>query len=274
VRNIYTDEAGTSPAPHEPYRVVIGLIVHADTQWFPALQRFGELLQGVPHQYRKNFSFHAKDLFARNKYPNWDYEERKELMRDVMRIPFEFDIPIAVSAVKKGAHDWTAWPEKKMSTTMVDHLIAFTFCMFAADYYLRTRCKDEVAQVIAEHNESMHRYLQQGLDLARMRALQAECTIDNGETRQTIGELKVERIIDEIHFTHKFRAPFLQIADACAFALRRAFSEQNEGKEFARATLGEHYEIPHRPAGQFFAICTRPDHGARAASSPDSGGSP
>jgi hypothetical protein len=241
VRDIYTDEAGTSPSPHEQFRVVVALIVHADTQWFPALGHLGGLLKSVPAEYRKGFEFHAKDLYAENKYPNWDYDERKKLMREVMAIPDLFNVPIAVAAIKKKAHDWTAWPDKKMSATTVDHFMAFVFCMCAADYYIRRFCGIELARVTADTNQTMRTYMQQGLDMARLRPLMMEHTV-GPSSAEIVGELKVERIVDEIHFTDGFRAPFLQIADACAFAFRRAFSEQREGNEFVNAVLGDRYK--------------------------------
>jgi hypothetical protein len=237
VRNIYVDEAGTSD--NEPYRVVVALIVHTDTLWFPALREMAGLFSSIPDKYRAHFSFHAKELFARNKYPDWDYEERKALMRSVMAIPHKFNIPIAVGAVKKKANDWTGWPEKNMKPFMVDHLMAFTMCMSSADYFLRTFCKNEMGQVTAEHVESMHRFLQRGLDLLRLRPLMLDHIVTHQEQKKIAGELRVERIIDEIHFTKKERAPFLQIADGCAFAFRRYFSGLSGGEEFVNVAVGD-----------------------------------
>jgi hypothetical protein len=49
---------------------------------------------------------------------------------------------------------------------------------------------------------------------------------------------KISRIKDGAHFVGKADAPLLQIADACAFGLRRFFAEQKFGDEFVQSILG------------------------------------
>jgi hypothetical protein len=91
MRNIYTDEAGT--AANEAVGVVLALIVNPDTQWFPVVTALAILYQRyVPEQYRTGFAFHAIKVSAQNKYPGWDYEDRKALTRCVMTIASKFTI--------------------------------------------------------------------------------------------------------------------------------------------------------------------------------------
>jgi hypothetical protein len=95
MRNICTDEAGT--AANEAVSVVLALIVNPDRQWFPVVAALATLYQTyVPEQYRTGFAFHGRKLFGQNKYPGWDYDERKALMRCVMTLPSKFNIPIAL----------------------------------------------------------------------------------------------------------------------------------------------------------------------------------
>src|ERR1039457_2997133 len=91
MRNICTDEAGT--AANEAVSVVLALIVNPDRQWFPVVAALATLYQTyVPEQYRTGFAFHGRKLFGQNKYPGWDYDERKALMRCVMTLPSKFNI--------------------------------------------------------------------------------------------------------------------------------------------------------------------------------------
>ena len=54
-----------------------------------------------------------------------------------------------------------------------------------------------------------------------------------------------ERVIDAVHFLEPGDAPFLQIADACAFALRRYISGYEDGREYFELIAGsERLELP------------------------------
>jgi len=107
MRNIYTDEAGT--AANEAVSVVLALIVDPDTKWFPVVAALATLYQDIPSQYRSGFAFHARKLFGQNKYPGWNYDDRKALMRRVMTLPSKFDIPIAAGFPRWGPADFLSW---------------------------------------------------------------------------------------------------------------------------------------------------------------------
>ena len=59
----------------------------------------------------------------------------------------------------------------------------------------------------------------------------------SGNIRQEL-DFGVFRIRDGIHFQAKEESPFLQIADAVAYAFRRYFSGQKDGDVFIEAALG------------------------------------
>src|SRR5258708_2359084 len=118
MRNIYIDEVGTS-AP-EPVSVVAALIVNPDVHWYPVMRRVRELWDHhIPSEYRrdnqhkfhKDFTFHAKRVSDASKYPRWNEESRRAPLQAMMAIPGEFEIPITFGAVKRGAFDWSGWPE-------------------------------------------------------------------------------------------------------------------------------------------------------------------
>jgi hypothetical protein len=156
MRIIYTDEAGTT-AP-EPVSVVAALIVNPDIHWFSVIRRLQELWDHhIPNEYRhdnqhtlhKDFAFHAKRVSDGTKYPRWKEESRRALLQAMMAISGEFDIPITFAALKRGAFDWSGWPEhrqKQMTPAKSDHMFAFLGCIGAANEYVRTEYENELAQ--------------------------------------------------------------------------------------------------------------------------------
>jgi hypothetical protein len=244
VRNIYIDEAGISA--HEPLSVVVALLVHTDTQWRPAAQALVRLFeQHVPEKYREGFSFHAKDVTARNKYPDWDPEARRLFIQSVMRIPISFRIPIAIGAVKRGQSGWT---DEKLTPEKMDYIKAFALCMSRCDHYLRTRCGNEMGQVIADDNEEMRRFLQYALFLLRKRNVQLAAALkDQIKSPDEFdgSDERVARIIDEVHFMQRASGShFLQLADACAFGFRGFFTGHRDGKTYLDAILPKIRELP------------------------------
>jgi Protein of unknown function (DUF3800) len=236
MRNIYTDEAGT--AANEAVSVVLALIVNPDTQWFPVVAALAILYQRyVPDQYRTGFAFHARKLSGQNKYPGWDYEDRKSLMRAVMTLPSKFNIPIALGATRRGRNDWSKWPEKKMNSAQVDHFWAFTLCMGTCNRFLGEECSDELGQVIAEDIPEMRRYLRKSVNLLRSRPLVLDRDARGPDDPPT-HTFRGDRMIDEVHFLDRSNAPFLQIADACAFGLRRYITGHDK-EDFVKAVLAE-----------------------------------
>jgi hypothetical protein len=84
----------------------------------------------------------------------------------------------------------------------------------------------------------MRKFLRQCIDGLRVSPLKFPGqTLQHGkEPPQVIDEdYKVERIVDEVHFMERAGAPFLQIADACAYGLRRYFSNLPRGTDYLRA---------------------------------------
>lgn len=64
MRFIYVDEAGT--APKEKIRIVVGVIVEADQQLEKMEREVRKIYDWlVPSDIRKNFIFHATDIYIR-----------------------------------------------------------------------------------------------------------------------------------------------------------------------------------------------------------------
>jgi hypothetical protein len=160
VRMIYLDDAGISNPLHEPFVVVAGVMVEADTQWL-ALERY---LEGMADTYappgqRNGFYFHATELFSgggffpREKYPR---EERWKILDELVAIPKKFKLPIAAGWVER-AKLATKHPDLDIATLTVHaQTIAFTLATFGADHYLRNGIDvkpGEVGSIVMENND-------------------------------------------------------------------------------------------------------------------------
>lgn len=270
MRIIYTDEAGIT-AP-EPVSVVASLIVNPDIHWFPVTARLHQIWdENIPGEYRhqnqhvlhNDFTFHAKRVSDGTKYPHWREESRRALLKSMMAIPAEFEIPITFAAIKRGACDWSSWPEKekkRMTAAKSDHMVAFATCVATANDLIRTTYKDELAQVVADDNVEMREILRIALNSLQARALPIEFEVQRGEWAPGVGpELsRADRIIDEVYYLERRNAPFLQIVDACAFGLRRYLSGQSLGEEYLHAiSSGKALKLPDGWTMFFCAIHDR-----------------
>lgn len=245
MRYIYMDEAGT--ADHEPVTVVAGIIVHADTQFVPAEEEMASLVRDfVPEQLRANFLFHGTSVWNNPKYREvWEREERLALILGMMSLPRRLKIPISFGIVRRSAPEIDL--KGKMSQSQFRHVMAFTGAVGRADKYIRDHgAPNEIATLVAENIPEMHRFLKFGLTMLRQQPITLEKDLlQPTQLEKSMGiaiqepEQTVQRIRDGVHFQEKSESPFLQIADALAFGLRRGFSEQKMGDEFLESIFGE-----------------------------------
>jgi len=249
VRFIYVDEAGTSRK--EPVTVVTGLIVHADSQWMPTANRILELHREMvpPRFLTDDFVFHAKSIWGDKKYRgDWDEEQRFRYLCEMMYLPWTLGLTLAFSTVPRGMDPGFIPPG--FSREQTQHATAFGACMAAADKYIREECHpNELATIVAEDVEDFRSGLRQSMALIRAnpRIIPASA-ITSVETyggapfrRLPDGgmDYRITRIVDDVHFSAKREATLLQIADACAFGLRRYHSVQYRGTEFIKAIYGD-----------------------------------
>jgi hypothetical protein len=271
MRNIYIDEAGTS-AP-EPVSVVAALIVNPDVHWYPVMRRVRELWDHyIPSEYRrdnqhklhKDFTFHAKRVSDASNYPRWNEESRRTLLQAMMAIPGEFEIPITFGAVKRGAFDWSGWPEhrkKQMTPAKSDHMSAFMGCIGEANKFIRTEYPNELAQVISDHHSEMPQILRTTLNDVQARPFPMETHVprEGREPEIRTELLGADRVIDEVYFLEHRNAPFLQIVDAVAFGLRRYLARQSSGEDYLHAISDARaLEMPD-DWGMFFGTISSPD---------------
>jgi len=247
VRYVYVDEAGTSA--EEPVSIVVGLVVHADTQIMFAEAAVREVLQPVPPEFQDGFVFHAKDLFGSRIYrERWSMAARLTMLKSMMELPRRLGIPIALGMVRRTAEPWAMPENLSLTPAQSHHLAAFVYCISEADRYIRNcAALNEVATVVAEDipQNNLKAVLRIAPHILRTpqvvppgMLIPTQEEREAGFMRQT-GEFRVSRIRHSVHFVDKTDDPLLQLADACAFGFRRFFSDQAMGGDFVSAILGQ-----------------------------------
>lgn len=245
LRYIYLDEAGTSAS--EPVSVVVGVIVDADKHWRLAQEKVNELLaKYVPPSLKGSFVFHAKSVWGdKSLRDSWPLEDRIALLCEIMAIPRELRMAVSVGVVQR-AMPHIDNGNGTFSKAEMHHLMAFCLCVSDADSWLRNNAgQSEVATLICEDVPRMRRFLRLGLQFLKVNPwyLKESKIVSpeegrNIEANQKDYIIKVERIIDTVHFVEKADGPLLQIADACAFAFRRCLAGQSYGDIFLQVVTG------------------------------------
>lgn len=225
VRFIYVDEAGTSA--REPFAVVAGIMVHADSQWRRLEQMVSDLVsETIPEAMRGSFLFHATELFSGGKkFPRdqWPMEKRWSILDRLLSIPSCVNVPVVFGFIKKR--------EPKLPDSF-NHGMAYTLCMIAADQFLRRCAPDEIATVIAEDAEHSRRILKKAQVMLQNEILAREVL------PEFMNYLPVTHIKDTVHFALKSEAILLQIADACAFTMRHYLTRGRESERFIGSLCG------------------------------------
>jgi hypothetical protein len=253
VRFVFMDEAGTSA--DEPWAVVVGIVADADEHIVLAERSLLEALGAVPKEHREGFYFHAKEIFGSNKWQDdWILTSRLNLLKEIMAIPRNIGMAVSISAIKRDA-DSPILPEIALSAKEQDHFLAFKQCVAVADRYIREHCGPrEVGTVLAENHPTMQRHLSSvvyqlrhsPVHFPKKAIIPSEKETEQGYIEQD-GVYRVTRIRNAIYWSDKWGEPLLQIADACAYGIRRYLAQQKFGDEFMRAIVGGAQPLPHEP---------------------------
>lgn len=249
MRFIFVDEAGTSA--NEPITVVAGVILHADIHLMQAEALLKEVLGAVPVKFREGFLCHADDVWNDAKYRDeWLLSDRLAFLSDMMRIPRRLNLAIAVGMVRRDARVGGFEEGAGLSLEQQQHFWAFHGCLARADKYIREYCDvREVGTVVAEDIPQMRRFLAGVTKEPASRAgfvspAPYKETLQPTAEERELGynkqqtETRITRIRKSIHFVKKGEDTMLQIADACAFGIRRYFSKLEFGDDFMHAILG------------------------------------
>jgi hypothetical protein len=239
VRLIYLDEAGISNPAQEPFLVVVGIILDADQDWLALDRHLKSIMRKrLPEEMRFTGVFHAKDIWHGTKLFHryqWPMSKRMEILADLAAIPAKFHlsvahgfmqrVPAAALLVQKEPH----LPDATVANII--HSSAFVHAAGAVDSWMRRNAPNEVAMLIAEdtgkvkealrlfHDGYRQDYVDSYFDEIRIKGY-----------HQNV--FKTRNISDAVHFARKNESPLLQIADTCAFLIKRQLQGRLEVKPY------------------------------------------
>jgi hypothetical protein len=191
----------------------------------------------APPEHRAGFAFHATELFSGGKrYPREKYskEWRWRVLDALVDIPHQIGLPILWARVARAevgpGGNWAPNPkwEVQMSPVVHGQVLALNVVLVHAERYMNEYAQpDELAQVIMENDDSSR---------DAFHAVQRILTDPN--INKTLApeheNFRLSRIIYPMHFEEKTDSSMLQIADACAFALKRWCMKTPEAERFYR----------------------------------------
>lgn len=243
VRFAYLDEAGISSFKHEPVAVVAGVIVHADRQWRSLYEHFEDLQNRfVPEENRDGFVFHAKDIwhgngvFDRDKWKG----DRREVLRELCNTVRKFQLPViyGLSHKPKVLDALSNVDEHSQEVTWVSYMAAFADCAISAEKWMRKYAEHEVISLILENNAQLKKYAHAlHKELIKKSPIAELCYVK---------EIPFTKIIDAPSFMEKDDAPPLQLADLCAFLIKRWASGKQDVTEYINILAPSMYEIMER----------------------------
>lgn len=217
MRIAYLDEAGISK--HEPFAVVAAVLINGD-DWKKVAAGLALLADRcAPKDKREGFIFHAKELYhggktlTRAAFPP---EHGRSFLESLVHIPKDNRIPVSMGWVEKeGFEPQAVLPDNPRDQATFFHATAFMNCVVVVDRVMREAYPDELVQLVAEDNAESRRAIKASYEFMNS-PLSAV-----GLSEETKDWLPLRHVIDTVHFAKKSESSPLQLADACAFAIRR-----------------------------------------------------
>jgi hypothetical protein len=257
-RFVYLDEAGVSSQQQEPWLVVAGLLVHADTQ----LNRLYKELESVAERHipegdRKGLVLHTSDIYGGNgkvfdeaRNPYWTYQRRMAILEDLAEIPNKTNIFITGIPIERAkfpanielpsrpsdGRKRAGKPRKPPTLTVLAHASAYIACLFEVDQWLGRNAKGENCMVIVEDNNESR---------AAIRQVHRYC-LDG--SMPFFGDLKndfpFKRVREDPAFQEKTPDHPLVLSDFVAFVLKRRQMKDDRISPYF-APWKERYEALH-----------------------------
>lgn len=240
VRMIFLDESGG--AEHD-VTVVAGIIIHADSQWDVLERHINELRSEIPPSHDREMILHAVEIYNGSKKTNgvrridpevWERDARHAFLEKLVSIPRQAGVAV-VLGFSRGFNELS--PRERVKRR---HMMAFTQCLVRSNQYIKRFAPGEVASVIAENKRNDREVIDQiKVSMELLRDPVFKEVMMGAIPEQLSAALPVEVIKDTVFFAEKTESPFLQLADACAWSVRRWLArERNDSDRFVRALWG------------------------------------
>lgn len=228
MRLVYLDEAGISD--REPFAVVCAVVVDSDRQLKGLEAGLSDLADKcAPPGKRRGFIFHATELYGggktlvRGESPP---EHGRGFLKTLLQIPADNGMEVAMHFIEKAELTGDFRPSKASERAVLYHTMAFIGCAVGIEMLMRTSYPNEVAHLVAEDNSQSRRLLRDAHNFLKNAELVAALPSD------IRGVLPFQHIVDGLFFAEKTESSALQLADACAFTIRRHLECRNDAAEY------------------------------------------
>lgn len=245
VRFVYLDESGIGNAKHDRFVVTVGVIVHADVQWMPIVQYLQDLVEEVIRpEDRRDFYFHGTDLFHGTKKTHrniYSKELRWDALLKLCSAVQKFHLPVVVGFVDRA--DPLLFGKNPLDAVISAQTATAGICLLQVEEYMREYAhKGEVVSMVYENNDQCRKHIKKlqvlFQDHDAVSTFKAFETNIFGESRCT-KHLPLQRVVDGAYFAEKQDSSVLQIADACAFVIKRHLMGRPETEQFIAPIFGQ-----------------------------------
>jgi hypothetical protein len=220
MRLIHFDESGIGKIELEPYVVVAGVITEPDRHSRLVLNYLVQIaLDYVPPEKVDDFvCFHAKELFHGGKIfdrEKWPFEKRLPIIKRILKIPARFGLPVVYGVVSRETVLRNLLPDlARKERADSAYVMAFLHALLRSNAWMRNTARpEEVAMVVMENNNEMRQRLRRAQQWVRFPPEEMPSDLQR--------YLPLERIIESVLFAEKHESSLLQIADMCAYVIRR-----------------------------------------------------
>jgi hypothetical protein len=231
VRVTFLDEAGVSNPKEEPFQVVAGIMVDPDRHYGALDARLRDLAEECFPPKRSDvlaqvrslghpFIFHAKDVwhgsgvFPRKDTVNWPRAKRLKIFEALSKNPEKFSLNIVWAAVDRQAFlasdDAKSLRHKDREGCL--HAFAYFHTLRKIDSWMIENAPREYTSLYAEDRREVKSYIE------LVHTMCVDRSVDETAHRNAFSST---HIMEPVAFVPKHRAAVLQVADHCAFIIKR-----------------------------------------------------
>lgn len=220
---IYLDESGNTGVnlrdSEQPVFTLCALLI-PETKWHLIDAEIQNIIESLtPFDFRGDFEIHAKDL--RNGTGAWKgipHQVRIDCRDALFGVLVRHEVRLFAKSTEK--KQYASWCHRNFGSDIVvnPHIPAHVLVSQTLNQYLKGLGDRELGILIHDENKDVDKEIE-----TFIRILQADS-----------GILKLERILEKGFFINSKQSRFLQMADLCAFYIRKD-EEQKNGKRISGA---------------------------------------
>ena len=235
--------------------VVAAVITNPDIHWHSIVNYYDDLARcwldrdEFDTRLHGHFVFHALDVWHGSGV--WKRErslqQRMKIFKQLAQAPGLLNVPVCVGVINKKSLENDFADLDSGQRKQAFHGLAFNFTMQQVDMWMEENCPQQVCMVTAEDTDTIKKainHAQFGFQ-----------TNGEGYSHENTIEFKSRAIVDTVNFADKRLSPIMQMADHCAFILRRSHTQCphiGTYKAMIDNALYKGYDKKLRPARFYF----------------------